>query len=255
MQNMVFSNGQAARADAYGTMSATEFPTVGSMLELTPGNDASSMPWKSMLQSYDTFRLGPSYQSESLVKPAPMQDTPASNHKAVTPELFISNLTHSPPGSNSQPPESIDERIEAALESLESLGFSNFDCFADAYYNGNFEESSHLAAEQGISRKRRLPRLLSGILDAAQSWDPWEQRGLSEEVLRAAESLLVAEGKNIDEKSLEASMKNIAGLIQTSDGAGTQQHNQDWSQHVATMKKMFQNEVCALNSQQVNLRC
>ncbi|KND86913.1 hypothetical protein TOPH_08461 [Tolypocladium ophioglossoides CBS 100239] len=247
MQNMVFSNAShIARANSYGGMSATDFPTVDDRLKLTPGQDVPNMPWKPMLQSYTSQLSPPSQmeisQMESLVnsKPPSMHDTPAPSHREATSEFFASNSTNSPSASTNQPPKSIDERIEAALEGLESLGFSNFDSFAEAYYSGNFDESSHLAAEQGMSRKRRLPRLLSEILDAAQSWDPWERRGLNEEVLRTAESLLVSEGKNIDDKSMEAS---ISSFIQMADLAGTPQQSQSCPQSVATVKKTLQNEL------------
>ncbi|KAL1619692.1 hypothetical protein SLS56_010024 [Neofusicoccum ribis] len=87
----------------------------------------------------------------------------------------------------------LDERIEYVLECAQTAGFDSFDALASAYYTGTFDDGSLLAAEQRLSRNRRLSKLLADVFDAARGWSAWERRGFHEEILQSAEAMLVAE--------------------------------------------------------------
>ncbi len=88
----------------------------------------------------------------------------------------------------------LDERFKVILECINSIGFDNFDALVSAYYSEQFSESSPLSHEQRISRKRRLPKVVAEVLQAAANWSDREREGLQEEVLKQTESVLVAEG-------------------------------------------------------------
>ncbi|KYK57386.1 hypothetical protein DCS_04395 [Drechmeria coniospora] len=208
MKNLMYNNVNSPTTE--NSFSMPDFQNVDDILDLSSTNESSSITWK-----------------PTTVQP-------------------IGDA--SPSTSMTQTPNSLEERIEAAIENLESLGFSSLESFSEAYYTATFDETSPLAAEQRLSRKRRLPRLMANVLDAAQSWDPWERRGLNEEVLRTAESLLLDEGKNVDMKALESS---FGGLLAATDNPGLQQRvlsaatapTSVSQQNVAAIKKAMQDEV------------
>ncbi|UNI16444.1 hypothetical protein JDV02_002876 [Purpureocillium takamizusanense] len=226
------------------SVSPADFHNLDDMMELTSTGDLPHATWRSSHQFSGPETTPRSHTADN----ATQQQSPISHDPpSVTPDdavpdrhyAFAAKSSSSTQGSSL----SIEDRLEAAIEGLEALGFNNVDSFAEAYYNSSFDESSPLAAEQSMSRKRRLPRLLSQVLDSAQSWDPWEHRGLNEEILRTAESLLVAEGKATDEKSLEAS---IDRLIQTTEGPSKLSSSASATtpqQNITVMKKALQNEL------------
>lgn len=122
---------------------------------------------------------------------------------------------------------SLDERIEYVLACAEAAGFDGFDSLAAAYYTGAFDESSLLAAEQRLSRNRRLPKVLAEVFAAAGAWSAWERRGFYEEILQSAESMLVAECAGFA-SALDAQQQGAPGCL---------------PQDQAAIKRLFQNEV------------
>ncbi|KAK3685291.1 hypothetical protein B0T22DRAFT_465282 [Podospora appendiculata] len=111
---------------------------------------------------------------------------------------------------------SLDERFESVMERVEAAGFDNFDELATAYYSETFPESSPLAIEQHLSRNRRLPKLFASVFAASQAWTAWERRGFLEEILKTAETMLVAEGRGV-QRTLEGSI--VSSLLQTTVAA------------------------------------
>ena len=233
-QNMMPSTNMA-RGNSF-SVSPADFHNLDDMMELTSTGDLPSATWRPSQQFSGPETTPRSHNAENPTQQqSPINDdTPSTTQHGAVPDCYNAFVAKSSAQASSL---GMEERLEAAIEGLEALGFTSVDSFAEAYYSSSFDESSHLAAEQSMSRKRRLPRMLSQILDSAQSWDPWDRRGLNEEVLRTAESLLVAEGKNMDEKSLEAS---ISGLMQATEGSSKPTPPQ---QNVTGMKKVLQNEV------------
>ncbi|KAH7246728.1 hypothetical protein BKA59DRAFT_398320 [Fusarium tricinctum] len=182
----------------------------------------------------------PAYMPEGFSNP---NTGPASLSQSILQDFhrfqiqLLAKINKHPEAAAMTRSDNTEELLEAAIAGLEALGFTSVDSFAETYYNSNFDESSLLAGEQSMSRKRRLPRMLSQVLDSAQSWDPWDRRGLNEEVFRTAESLLLAEGKNLDEISLEASINSVIQAAQCSGKATPPQQN------ATEIKKVLQNEL------------
>ncbi|KAK7704508.1 hypothetical protein SLS57_010470 [Botryosphaeria dothidea] len=126
---------------------------------------------------------------------------------------------------------SLDERIEYVLACAEAAGFDGFDSLAAAYYTGAFDESSLLAAEQRLSRNRRLPKVLAEVFAAAGAWSAWERRGFYEEILQSAESMLVAECAGFA-SALDAQQQGAPGCL---------------PQDQAAIKRLFQNELALID--------
>ncbi|KAJ6441490.1 basic-leucine zipper (bZIP) transcription factor [Purpureocillium lavendulum] len=245
-QNMM-ANSNMARTGSF-SVSPADFHNLDDMMDLSSTSEIPNAAWRPGPQ-FAAPETTPRLHSvdNSIQQQSPMDGNGQSTEqKAVVPDRCTAFVTKS--SSSTQASEQcMEERIEAAIEGLEALGFSSVDTFAEAYYSGDFDDSSHVAAEQLMSRKRRLPRLLSQILDSAQDWDTRERKGLNEEVLRAAESLLVVEGKNMDEKALEAS---ISGLLQSADipSKAASTPPTPSQPNVTGMKKVLQNEVWSISA-------
>ncbi|GME25286.1 Basic-leucine zipper (bZIP) transcription factor [Neofusicoccum parvum] len=130
----------------------------------------------------------------------------------------------------------LDERIEYVLECAQTAGFDSFDALASAYYTGTFDDGSLLAAEQRLSRNRRLSKLLADVFDAARGWSAWERRGFHEEVLQSAEAMLVAECAGF------ARLLDGRGGGQ-GQGAGAAGRGEALLHDQAAVKRLFQNEM------------
>ena len=104
---------------------------------------------------------------------------------------------------------SMDERLLSVIRYAEAAGFDCFDDLVSAYYLSDFENDSLLVNEQHLSRKRRLPQVISDIFQAASYWTNWERHGFYEEVLKAAESVLSAEAAASRESLLAKAMTLI----------------------------------------------
>ncbi|KAH6949093.1 hypothetical protein DER45DRAFT_650006 [Fusarium avenaceum] len=217
--------------------SLSDFDNLEIMMDLTTSTgDLSEATWMPN-QQFSGLETAPRSHltDDSLKLQSSVNDeTQPVTSKSAKFDRCTAFVTKSP--AKTSTPET-EELLEAALAGLETLGFTSVDSFAETYYNSNFDESSLLAGEQSMSRKRRLPRMLSQVLDSAQSWDPWDRRGLNEEIFRTAESLLVAEGNNLDERSLEASINSIMQATQRPGKAPPPQ------QDATEIKKVLQKEL------------
>ncbi|KIL85491.1 transcriptional regulator [Fusarium avenaceum] len=215
----------------------SDFDNLENMMDLT--TSTSDLPNATWTPSQQFFGLETAPRSHHADDSMQQQSSISNETQPVTSksakfDRYNAFVTKSP--AKTSTPET-EELLEAAIAGLETLGFTSVDSFAETYYNSNFDESSLLAGEQSMSRKRRLPRMLSQVLDSAQSWDPWDRRGLNEEVFRTAESLLVAERKNLDERSLEASINSIMQAAQHPGNATPPEQN------ATEIKKVLQNEL------------
>jgi hypothetical protein len=228
-------------------MSLSDFDKLENMMELTtPTGDLSNATWRPSQQFSGLETTPHSHRAEDSIQQQSSihDDTPSITSNGTNSDRY--NAFATKPSAQTSSLET-EELLEAAIAGLETLGFTSVDSFAETYYNSNFDQSSLLAGEQSMSRKRRLPRMLSQVLDLAQSWDPWDRRGLNEEVFRTAESLLVAEGKNLDERSLEDSINTVMQAAQC-PGKGTPPQ-----QHATEIKKILQNEVRKITTAKLDL--
>ncbi|KAK5988947.1 Transcription factor radR [Cladobotryum mycophilum] len=114
----------------------------------------------------------------------------------------------------------MDDRLQRILEFVESEGFESFDALASAYYCETLNEASPLAQEQEVSRTRRLPKVISNVFQARNQWNQWQRRGLEEEILKTAESMLLSEGANA-RASLMAGLTPLMEAYDHTDPAAT----------------------------------
>lgn len=90
----------------------------------------------------------------------------------------------------------LEERFECIMGQVEAAGFDSFDSMASSYYTQTFNQSSSLAHEQRLSRKRGLPQVITDVHNVSSQWSDWERNGFQEEILKTAESMLTSEGGN-----------------------------------------------------------
>ncbi|KUJ21016.1 uncharacterized protein LY89DRAFT_422906 [Mollisia scopiformis] len=131
---------------------------------------------------------------------------------------------------------SLDKRMDFVLECSRRAGFANFDSAVSSYYIAEFSDSSVAANAQRLSRKRHLPRVLVDLRETA------EAQGYSDEILKSAENLLVAECSNRSEIASISKLFSIDSLNpKTSHQSSFELSNelQD-PQKIAQLKKSFQ---------------
>ncbi|KFH45278.1 hypothetical protein ACRE_039130 [Hapsidospora chrysogenum ATCC 11550] len=156
-----------------------------------------------------------------------------------------STYSQAAPGAPNGPPlrtrkpspgASLDERFECIMEQVEAAGFESFDAMAAAYYTQNFNESSPLADEQRLSRNRRLPQVISDVYGSAtSSWCEWERKGLQDQILRTAETILTGEGCG----ARQALGDKITTLIEAQDSG----NEAAAAEAVTSMKRTLQEEL------------
>ena len=87
----------------------------------------------------------------------------------------------------------MQERIGYVMDCAREVGFEDFDMVAETYYNTRFSDISGPNGVQKISRSRHLPRVLASLRHAARNWTAWERRGFNQEMVVAAEGILLGE--------------------------------------------------------------
>lgn len=137
----------------------------------------------------------------------------------------------------------LEDRFEYVLECAKQVGFDWFDSLVANYYTADFSDRSILSNEQRLSRNRRLPGILAELREKSKGWTQWERQGYEDEILKSAESILVAEcntfkhSRNFQDGSLEDdSGKNEGGTRSSSSGPGS-------GSATPAIKRIFQNEV------------
>ncbi|KAG5763027.1 hypothetical protein H9Q72_008862 [Fusarium xylarioides] len=122
------------------------------------------------------------------------------------------------------PRESLNARFQNIMECVGAMGFESFDDLVTSYYADEFEETSKLSHEQRFSRIRRLPGVFAEILEGARRWEPSERRGLGEEVLKEAETVLM-----IENSEAWQSLQSITDAAMAKDNVSTEQVYQSLS--------------------------
>ncbi|GME33069.1 hypothetical protein G6011_02569 [Neofusicoccum parvum] len=87
----------------------------------------------------------------------------------------------------------MEGRIEYLIRCAQKAGFPDLDSAMIAFYTSPFDEGSGCSITQHLSRKRCLPKLLAALRSHAESWRSWEAHAYQDEILKSAESLLLAE--------------------------------------------------------------
>lgn len=119
-----------------------------------------------------------------------------------------------PINGHSTPDQSLENRMTTVWDSIKAQGFDSFDEMITTFYTSSFAHSA-LSKEQRFSRNRRLPKLITDLAHAADRWCTWERHGFYEEILKAAETTLIAE----DSKSSKESATVIDSLVDDSGQA------------------------------------
>jgi hypothetical protein len=103
-----------------------------------------------------------------------------------------------------------EEEISSVLQCASETGFANFDSLVLAYYTEAFRNGTSIANAQRISRNRNLPYLLRNLMQSSSTWTPWEVRSFNDEIIKAAETILI---KEIDHKLVQVPLKpHTAGI-------------------------------------------
>jgi hypothetical protein len=149
---------------------------------------------------------------------------------------------------------STEKRLEYVLNCARQAGFDSFDDLVMAYYTSEFDYASHLFFEQRQSRNRRLPNVLAEVRQSSKTWTQWERQGYCDEVLKAAESILLKEFRTfVRSSSLEEcvrSLNNMPVPIETSvDDApqhlqeSEQSQQSQWFDALLGLQRRFYSEV------------
>lgn len=129
----------------------------------------------------------------------------------------------------------LEERFACIMGQVEAAGFESFDAMASAYYTQTFAQSSSLAHEQRLSRKRGLPQVLSDVHTATGQWSDWERNGFQEEILKTAETMLTSEGGNARQQ-----LANKVDALLEAQNAGNAAAS---AEAVLSMKRTIQEQV------------
>ncbi|KAG7289995.1 hypothetical protein NEMBOFW57_006374 [Staphylotrichum longicolle] len=203
---------------------------------------ALGSPWKTAAADLTAIQTGATHSLTSYLPAAADMDSPSPDSPPQRPPadpmdgMTFHHTTEGPPNTTtttttttntatatrtSSPAPSLDERLTTILAHLHQVGFDSFDALAAAYYSSSLPEPSRLASEQRLSRNRRLPRVMAEIFRAAAGWSTWERAGVNQEVIRAAECLLVEEGAAARGMVVEGSL----GIITGGGGGGVGEGN------------------------------
>jgi hypothetical protein len=146
---------------------------------------------------------------------------------------------------------STEKQLEYVLNCAEYAGFDSFDDLVTAYYTSKFDDACHLFFEQRQSRNRRLPGVLAEVRRSSMTWTQWEKQGYSDEVLKAAESILVKEFRSfVCSRSVEERMRDLKNLPEPIGGPvnGAPHHSQQSEQSqcfntLLSLQRSFYSEV------------
>ncbi|QUC19026.1 uncharacterized protein UV8b_03267 [Ustilaginoidea virens] len=146
------------------------------------------------------------------------------------------NHTGSPPPCLGGP-SSFDDKFRRIMTEVEAAGFNSFDDLVSAYYIRPFEDVSHLATQQRISRNRGLPRILGDIFAATSQWTTWEKHGIQQEILKISEELL--EQEQAKSRDVVRAKFNVL-MEQIGSGAGA--HSVELKRAFIDMGKLLQEQ-------------
>ena len=89
--------------------------------------------------------------------------------------------------------------LEKVIDLICELGFEGPESVVSEFHTRDLTASPRLASMRHLSRNRRLPEMLSGLRDSAESWTEWEGQGYRAETLKSAENVLSNEREGLAE--------------------------------------------------------
>ena len=84
-------------------------------------------------------------------------------------------------------------RFQTILDTVQAVGFENFDAAVSSYYTHTFERNSTADLAQKTSRARRLAGVMTSLHESSATWTLWEARGYRHQIAEAAESIYSSE--------------------------------------------------------------
>ncbi|KAK2592737.1 hypothetical protein QQS21_009580 [Conoideocrella luteorostrata] len=147
-------------------------------------------------------------QSPSPIGTMSVPQLPDAAIPTLEPMLDAGVLSRSTRASSA--PSRTDERLENVMRHAHAAGFDTFEDMATSYYQTTFKNSSPLSTEQHLSRSKRLPRVISSVYQASESWPHWERHGFRDEIVKTATTML---GSEASEKSATLS-SNLSPLLE-----------------------------------------
>ena len=213
-------------------------------------NEATMTPCTPQRETMPNFTLSESPRhripAPSMHSSLPKQNhLPSSHSSSANSEPSRNAFSDSRPKFPSHA--NIDERFDYILDCIRASGFDNFDAVVSAYYTGNFGEASVVHNAQKVSRNRRLPDVLIDLRRDVGHWTHWEAHGYEDQIVRSAESILVAEFDRFMESN--SAKELIAATDTRIDDIGTSNPPSMDAMSAANpdSKKMLKNEVSSFN--------
>jgi hypothetical protein len=130
-------------------------------------------------------------QKDNIYSPETiLVQTPRTNQSPEKSNGTGSDMTSDRPLPTNAP---LVDRLERVIESVHLSGFDGIESVVSKYYTSDLSSSSRLASAQRLSRKRKLPGLLSDLYASSSTWTERESQRYKDEILRSAEDSLVEE--------------------------------------------------------------
>ncbi|KAF4628902.1 hypothetical protein G7Y89_g9254 [Cudoniella acicularis] len=112
--------------------------------------------------------------------------------------------------------QSLHDRFEAILETVDVAGFCSFDEMATEYYTAKLDKDSPFRSTQTLSRVRHLKGFLHALNDSTRTWSDHELWGYKEEILQIARTILsdeVSQAFEIRDPSYPDQSNNASSLL------------------------------------------
>lgn len=168
-----------------------------------------------------------SYQADSDLS-SDMSDD-ASSTEAAVPAGPASNSK----SNNGNKPSDVHRRFEQVMWVVQQAGFSSIDAMATQYYTSNFDEDSVVHGAQARSRSHLLPNVLAAVHANVAGWSPHESQRYRQQVLGAAEDVLVGEVISVKKLGLEIDLSLGLGSSSSSSGSGRKQNHHPALRHLS----------------------
>ncbi|KAL9074107.1 MAG: hypothetical protein Q9161_002517 [Pseudevernia consocians] len=160
------------------------------------GNDASTLMF-----DQDFTNSGPSRKSSTNNFHSPPESETsqkAKKQRGHTPNNTPNTATTSSRNSSAATPfegtkDTNTTRFQTILDTVQAVGFENFDAAVSGYYTHTFEKNSAADLAQKTSRARRLAGVMTSLHESSATWTLWEARGYRHQVVEAAESIYSSE--------------------------------------------------------------
>ena len=158
-------------------------------------------PASSTQTSYSPLDSGPSLKSSrNNFHSPPESETSqkAKKQRGHTPNNTPNTATTSSRNSSAATPfegtkDTNTTRFQTILDTVQAVGFENFDAAVSGYYTHTFEKNSAADLAQKTSRARRLAGVMTSLHESSATWTLWEARGYRHQVVEAAESIYSSE--------------------------------------------------------------